>query len=255
MINRRVIANNGSMFIMILCSISISCNQDSGLESLKNSNDARQVEVRDSDGFSYLLFTPMNKVEEVDGKLPLIISLHGIGERGNDLQILKRDGLPKILDGDISFPFMVISPQCPLSTEWYYTNENNIERMRALLDDAVRRFPIDTNRIYITGFSMGGIGAWYFIINLPEYFAAAAPIAFRADGWSPCSAKEIPVWAFHGRNDSVIPYRRALSLVDQFRNCGGGIEFTVYDDAGHDSWTRTYNNNDLYSWLLHQNKD
>jgi predicted peptidase len=255
MLNRKVIANKGSLLFMIFCSIIISCSEDSGLESNNNSSEARQVEVRDSEGFSYLLFTPKNKVEEVDGKLPLIISLHGIGERGSDLQILKSDGLPKILDGDVSFPFMVISPQCPLSTEWYYTNENNIERMRGLLDDAIQRFPIDTNRIYITGFSMGGIGSWYFIINLPEYFAAAAPIAFRADGWSPCDAKEIPVWAFHGSDDSVIPFRRASLLVDQFRNCGGDIEFTVYDGAGHDSWTRTYNNNDLYSWLLNQSKD
>jgi predicted peptidase len=126
--------------------------------------------------------------------------------------------------------------------------------MKGLLDDAINRWPIDTNRIYITGFSMGGIGAWYFMIKLSEYFAAGAPIAFRGDGWSPCSAKDIPIWGFHGRNDSVIPFSRAKSLVDQFRNCGGNIEFTVYDDLGHNAWTRSYNNKELYNWLLTKNK-
>lgn len=237
-------------FLLSFLILISSCKEESYLDSIKDYEEARQVEVRDSDGFNHLLFLPANKEQEIDGKLPLIISLHGIGERGNDLQQLKGDGLAKILDGDTSFPFIVISPQCPLSTEWYYTNENNIDKMRALIDDSVNRWNIDTNRIYITGFSMGGIGAWYYMINLPEYFAAGAPIAFRGDGWSPCSAKNIPVWGFHGKNDSVIPYAKAELLVDQFRNCNGEIKFTVYDDLGHNAWTRAYSNQELYSWFL-----
>lgn len=239
-----------SVFFFILA----GCKENDIVSSNNTSSGAKQVEVRDSKGFNYLLFMPSNKEEEINGKLPLIIFLHGIGELGNDLQILKREGLPKILDGDTSFPFIVISPQCPSSTEWYYTNENNISKMKDMIEDAIERYPIDPDRIYLTGLSMGGIGTWYFLVNLPQYFAAAAPIAFRSDGWSPCSAKDIPIWGFHGSSDSVIPLSKAQSLVDQFRNCGGSIEFTIYENVGHDSWTRTYNNRNLYSWFLNNIK-
>ncbi len=149
---------------------------------------------------------------------------------------------------------MVISPQCPLSTEWYYTNEDNVRSINIMLDDAIKRYPIDTNRIYLTGLSMGGIGTWYFAIKNPERYAAIAPIAFRGDGWSPCTAQDIPVWGFHGANDLVIPISLAQAIVDQFRNCSGQIEFTIYPDLGHDAWTRTYNNQDLYTWLLTNSK-
>lgn len=243
-----------SIFLLILLSMLISCNDSDDVSKPVSTEKAKQIEVRDSQGFSFLLFMPANESQKINEKYPLIIFLHGIGERGNDLQLLKREGLPKILDGDTSFPFIVISPQCPVSTEWYYTNENNIQKMDLMIDDAIKRYPIDTNRIYLTGLSMGGIGTWYFAINMPERFTAIAPVAFRGDGWSPCAAQNIPVWAFHGKNDNVIPLTAAQSIVDQFENCDGNIEFTVYNDLPHDCWTRTYNNQSLYAWFLQNSK-
>ncbi len=241
-----------TLFLLML--LTISCSDSDNVTKTDHTEKGYQVEIRDSEGYSFLLFTPANESQKIDGKYPTILFLHGIGERGNDLQLLKQEGLPKILDGNTSFPFIVISPQCPTSTEWYYTNENNIGAMERMLDDAISRFPIDTNRIYITGLSMGGIGTWYFAINLPDRFAAMAPVAFRGDGWSPCPAKDIPVWGFHGALDSVIPLTSAQSIVNQFKNCGGSIEFTVYSDLSHDCWIRTYNNPDLYTWFLKYNK-
>jgi len=231
----------------------LSCNSEDSVTQ-KDNQKGFQVEIRDSEGYNFLFFLPQNESESINGKLPAILFLHGIGERGNDLQILKREGLPKILDGDKNFPFIVISPQCPLSTEWYYTNEDNIRSINIMLDDAIKRFPIDTTRIYITGLSMGGIGTWYFAINSPNRFAAMAPVAFRGDGWSPCPAIGIPAWGFHGALDNVIPLSSAQNIVDAFEACGGNITFTVYNDASHDCWTRTYNNSQLYSWFLNYKK-
>ncbi len=239
---------------MLPLTIFISCGKSENPVVSNENNKGYQVEVRDSPGFNFLLFMPKNESEKIDGKFPTILFLHGIGEVGNDLQKLKNEGLPKILDGDMNFPFIVISPQCPSSTEWYYTNENNVGAMNDLLDDALKRYPIDPSRLYITGLSMGGIGTWYFAINMHERFAAMAPVAFRGDGWSPCPASDIPVWAFHGAKDNVIPLSKAQNIVDQFKACGGNIEFTVYPDLYHDCWTRTYNDSRLYTWFLKQKK-
>lgn len=241
------------LLVILGCDLFIGCKNSTEFEN-KDYEKAKQVEIKDAEGFNYLLFMPAVDREKFNGKYPLIIFLHGLGERGNDLQILKREGLPKLLDGDTNFPFMVISPQCPESTEWYYTNEDNVKTFELMISDAIIRFPIDSSRIYITGLSMGGIGTWYFTIKLPMLFAAMAPVAFRGDGWSPCPAKEIPAWAFHGMNDSVISLSKAEQIVNQFKDCGGHIEFTVYLNAGHDSWTTTYNNPDLYSWFLQHKK-
>jgi predicted esterase len=202
------------------------------------------------------VLVPVNTSAVVNGKFPTILFLHGIGESGNDLRNLKLNGFPRNLEGDQQFPFVFVMPQCPSSTEWYYTNADNVMAMRTFLDDMISRFPIDTNRIYITGLSMGGIGSWYFAVKMPARFAALAPVAFRGDGWSPCPAKDVPVWAFHGAKDAVIPFANAQALVDQFSACGGSVRFTVYPNGSHDgsTWTVTYNNPDLYDWLLRKKK-
>jgi predicted esterase len=214
------------------------------------------VEVTDVRGYKALVLVPVNTGEAINGKLPAILFLHGIGDRGNDLNLLKQNGFPRILEGDQQFPFIFIMPQCPSSTEWYYTNADNITAMRTFLDDILSRFPIDANRLSITGLSMGGIGSWYFAINLPSRFAALVPVAFRGDGWSPAPAKDIPVWAFHGAKDGVIPLAKAQQLVDQFRAAGGNIKFDPYPNGGHDAstWTVTYNNPDVYDWMLRKRR-
>ncbi len=213
----------------------------------------RQQEVYNPSSLNYLLFMPSNTAAQEQGKFPLILSLHGIGERGNDLLRLKRDGLAKRLDGDAAFPFIVISPQCPLSTEWYYDRTDTL--LIKLLDEAVARYPIDTKRIYLTGYSMGGIGTWDLAMRNPQRFAALLPIAARAEGGlNICVLKDVPAWAFHGAKDDVVDLFKAESLINTLRNCSGNVQFTVYPDAGHDAWTRTYNNAEVYTWLLRQRR-
>ena len=209
-----------------------------------------QQEIYDPTSLNYLLFMPRDTSAVVAGKFPLIVTLHGIGERGSELRRVKGEGLPKILDGYNSFPFIVVSPQCPSTTEWYY-NDGVQALVNRLIDSAIARYPVDTNRIYLTGLSMGGIGTLDLAIRYPLRFAAIIPIAFRIEqGWNVCELTSIPMWAFHGALDPVIPLSNAQSVISALIMCGGNPTFTIYPDLYHDSWTRTYNNPAIYDWLL-----
>jgi len=208
-----------------------------------------QQEIYDPSTLNYLLFTPRDSSAVENGKFPLIISLHGIGERGEDLWRVKGDGLPKILDGKNDFPFIVVSPQCPSTTEWYYDRTDI--KLNKLIDSVIARYPVDTSRIYLTGFSMGGIGTLDLAIRYPNRFAALMPIAFRIeDGWDLCIIKDMPLWGFHGQHDPIIPLYKAQSVITTLTNCGGSPTFTIYSDLFHDAWTRTYNNPAVFIWLL-----
>ena len=212
-----------------------------------------QQEVYDPSTLNYLLFMPRVKKAAEYGKYPLIISLHGIGESGSDLWKVKGEGLPKILDGNNEFPFIVVSPQCPSSTEWYYDRTDI--RINRLIDSVIARYPVDTNRIYLTGLSMGGIGTLDMAIRYPNRFAAILPIAFRIEnGWDVCAIKNIPMWAFHGKLDPVIPIINAQNVISSLISCGGNPIFTIYPDLFHDAWTRTYANPEIYDWLLTNRK-
>lgn len=217
------------------------------------SNPIIQQEIYDPSTLNYLLFMPRETSAVVNGKYPLILFLHGIGESGSDLWKVKNEGLPKILDGNNSFPFIVVSPQCPSSTEWYYDRTDI--KINRLLDSVIARYPVDTNRIYITGLSMGGIGTLDMAIRYPKRFAAAIPVAFRTEtDWDICAIKDIPVWAFHGRLDPVIPLEKAQSAITALINCGGNPIFNIYPDLYHDCWTRTYANTTIYDWMLTKKK-
>lgn len=202
---------------------------------------------------NYLLFMPGNSDAMVDGKFPLLISLSGIGERGSDLSKVKNDGLPSMLDGWNTFPFIVASPQCPLTTEWYWDRTDTL--IRRMVDNLVSTLPVDPQRIYLTGYSMGGIGSWDTASRHPGLFAAVLPIAARKEpGPSQCNMSDIPVWAFHGSNDPIVPFAMGQGAINIFRSCGGKAIFTVYQGVGHVSWPQTYANMDIYEWMLKQSR-
>ena len=193
----------------------------------------------------YLLFLPAGYGEK-EQKWPLILFLHGAGERGDDLEKVKVHGPPKIAEKKKDFPFIVVSPQCPEEKWW----PNEIDMLTNLLDDIVGRYEVDEERIYLTGLSMGGYGAWRLATEEPERFAAMAPIC---GGGIPALAeklKDVPVWAFHGAKDEVVPLKESEDMVNALKACGGQVKLTVYPEAGHDSWTETYNNDELYKWFL-----
>ncbi len=193
----------------------------------------------------YLLYLP--KEYSTNGEyFPLVLFLHGAGERGSDLEKIKIHGLPKLINEGKEFPFIVVSPQCPENKIW------DIEILSALLDEIEANYRVDKNRIYVTGLSMGGNGTWSIALAEPERFAAIAPVC----GWSlpsdACLLKEIAIWVFHGAKDNVIPLRCSEVMVERLKSCGCDIKFTIYPDANHNSWTETYNNEELYKWFLEQ---
>ena len=125
-----------------------------------------------------------------------------------------------------------------------------MEALNALLDEIVSKYAVDEDRIYLTGLSMGGFGTWSLATAYPERFAALAPICGRGNPEKAHVLKDIPVWVFHGAKDETVPPENSQQMVNALKECGADVQYTIYPDAGHDSWTETYNNPKLYEWFL-----
>lgn len=198
---------------------------------------------------NYLLYLPPEYGRDKDKKWPLIMFLHGSGESGNNLEQVKRHGVPKIVEEVDNFPFIVVSPQCPANSWW----DDLV--LLALLDDMVQQYAVDTERIYLTGLSMGGFGTWSLAIRAPQIFAAIAPICGGGNPYIAGRLRDVPVWAFHGAMDSTVPSSESRRMVRAVKNAGGDAKLTIYPNAGHDAWTETYNNPELYNWFLQHRRE
>jgi predicted peptidase len=203
----------------------------------------------------YLLYLPTGYGRRQAARWPLILFLHGAGERGDDPSLLMHTALPRALEHWDHFPFVVVSPQCPTRAWW----QRDIHRLAQLLASVTGTLAVDPGRVYLTGVSMGGYAAWHLGACYPERFAAVAPICgygLRSQGFPQrvCALKDVPVWAFHGEQDDVVPPAASQTLVDTLRACGGDVRLTIYPETGHDAWTRTYADPALYDWLLAQAK-
>jgi predicted peptidase len=195
-------------------------------------------------GADYLLYLPAEYGRDKKARWPLMVFLHGAGERGSDVNKVKAHGPPKLVAQGKEFPFLLVSPQCPENAWW------DVETLNALLDSVMKSHRVDPDRVYLTGLSMGGFGTWNWASTSPERFAAIAPICGGGDDRMVRRARNIPVWAFHGAKDTVVPLSASQEMVDALKKAGGNVKFTVYPEADHDSWTETYNNPELYAWLL-----
>ena len=194
---------------------------------------------------NYLLYLPED-YETTKTKLPLVLFLHGAGERGDDLEKVTMHGLPKLIKNGAKFPFIVVSPQCPEEQWW------NMESLTMLLDDVESRLRVDEFRIYLTGISMGGYGTWELALTDPHRFAAIVPICGGSRTYMGRLLAHLPVWAFHGAKDTVVNPRESEEMVAAINAAGGNAKLTMYPDATHDSWTRTYENPEVYEWMLQQ---
>ena len=195
----------------------------------------------------YLLYIP-DEYNENQQDWPLLLFLHGAGERGSVIDSVKKHGPPKLVEQIPNMPFIIVSPQCP-EEEWW---TNKISELDELLNYICAKYRVDEKKIYVTGLSMGGYGTWELATAYPNRFAAIAPICGGGDSRRICRIKDVPIWVFHGAQDKTVPIERSQELVDALEKCGGNVKFMVYPEAGHDSWTETYKNPDLYKWFLEQ---
>jgi predicted peptidase len=221
------------------------------VQSLWAKQEAKSLEVKSGDEtrkLQYWQFLPKGYGEDKEKKWPLILFLHGAGERGDDLAVVKKHGPPKIVESKEDFEFIVLSPQCPLNTGWK-TGE-----LTQLLDAATKSLAVDEKRIYLTGLSMGGAGTWNLAAETPNRFAAIVPICGGGNLANAEKIKDIPTWVFIGDKDRPQLVEGTNKMVEELKKLGGQPKYTVYPDTGHDSWTVTYDNPELYKWLLEQQK-
>ncbi len=196
---------------------------------------------------NYLLYLPPAYDAEPARRWPLIAFLHGRGERGDDLALIKKHGLPRLVEERPDFPFIVVSPQCPLGTYWPHL----VDTLEAWLDAVLKQVRADRRRLYLTGLSMGGYGTWFWAMARPDRFAAIAPICGGGDPDYAHVLKDLPIWVFHGAKDTVVRPAESRLMVKALKNAGSAqVRLTIYPDADHDSWTRTYANPELYDWFL-----
>lgn len=171
---------------------------------------------------------------EPEGGWPMIVFLHGAGERGLDPSALLRTGLPRHVAEGLYPDFVVVSPQCPATRFW------SLEQLDAMLEDARRRLAPHPGHLVLTGLSMGGFGTWDWAIARTELFACIAPICGGGDAFSVPRLAATPTWAFHAADDSVVHVFHSDRMVEALRRAGGDVRYTRYPDGGHDSWTRAY---------------
>ena len=209
---------------------------------------AETAALNPTEEIHYWQYLPDNYDSDTAAQFPLVVFLHGGGEVGNDLELVKKHGLPKLIAQGQSFPFMLVAPQNPRDQLW------DDALVLAVLDRAMATHRIDPDRVYLTGMSRGGFGTWRLAIQHPERFAAIVPVCGGGVPDYVKRIKDVPVWAFHGAKDRVIPLSRTVEMVEALLFAGGNVKLTVYPEAGHDAWTETYNNPALYEWLLQQSR-
>jgi len=192
-----------------------------------------------------LLYLP--PAYDASRKWPLVVFLHGAGARGDDLNLVRRGGLPGQVERGKKFDFILFSPQCPKTFGW------TPELVVSLTERISSSLSVDRDRVYLTGYSMGGNGTWATACYDPHRFAAIAPLAGQGDV-EQAEQLKMPVWAFHGAKDRTIPLADSQTMVDAIQKCRGTVQFTIYPDLGHGISDITYQNPKFFEWLLAQRR-
>lgn len=201
------------------------------------------INIEQFDNFKYIVKYP--DCYKKGEKFPVIIFLHGAGSRGNDINALVNNAYFDIIDKHKDFPFVTVAPQCCQNT-WFDMFEQ-LKKFACKI--SVENFT-DKNRIYLMGASMGGYGTWQLAMSLPELFAAIVPICGGGMYWNAGRLVNVPVWAFHGTKDTVVYKEESMNMVDAINACGGNAKLTIYPENGHDAWSDTYSNRNVFDWLL-----
>lgn len=206
------------------------------------------VQVAFSASTRYWLVMPKAAAANPNQRWPLLMFLHGSGERGTDLNQVRVHGPWHWLAQQTDSPFIVVAPQADVAGGW------NPHVLQALIEQLKATLPVDPDRVLVTGLSMGGFGAWALATEYPTALAAIAPICGFGDEDRMERIRHLPVWAFHGDRDSAVPVAGQRAGIAALRAAGGQPRYTEYPGVDHDSWTATYNNPELYAWLLTQRR-
>lgn len=214
-----------------------------------------QTVIPQSFQLPYQLYFPTGYGIDARQTWPLILSLHGASTRGDDPAAILKGDLPSVLEEGVEYPFIVVSPLCPKETWW----SDHLAAIDVLLKDVCDRYTVDLNRISVTGVSMGAYGVWHLGAAYPDRFSALVPISGGAAWFYGFPQRvrtmlHLPVWAFHGESDPIIPLREGAALVDEMKAGGGNPKLTIIPEGGHDIWKQVYRRSDLISWLLEQKR-
>ncbi|WP_145265436.1 carboxylesterase family protein [Calycomorphotria hydatis] len=207
--------------------------------------------------------------QDASKRYPLVLFLHGAGERGSDNEKQLVHGVKDMLaySRKTDTPFIIVAPQCPTGQQWVNTPwsaethtmpEEPSEPMSlviGLLEELQSTLPVDKSRLYATGLSMGGFGTWDIVQRKPDTFAAAIPICGGGDTAMADTIKDVPIWVFHGDEDRAVIVKRSRDMVAALEEVDGNVKYTEYEGVGHNSWTRTYTDDAVLEWLLSQNKE
>jgi predicted peptidase len=213
---------------------------------------------------NYRLFTPADY--DANRKYPLVIFFHGAGERGEDNAKQLVHGMQDFSGDEVQkkYPCFIVAPQCPNGQQWVNVPwsaaehtmpekpANSLGLSLEVLGALQKEFSIDANRVYVTGLSMGGYATWDIIQRRPDLFAAAAPICGGGDEKGAKAMAKLPIWAFHGDQDTAVKPERSRSMIAAIKAAGGAPKYTEYEKTGHDSWSRTYRDPEFYAWLFKQ---
>jgi predicted peptidase len=209
------------------------------------------------------------KPDDYDPKesYPLVLFLHGAGERGDDNEKQLIHGVPQFVKRRKDYPCFLVAPQCPNNIRWVEVDwaadahkqpAEMSEPMKLtfdLLAALPKEFAIDTKRIYVTGLSMGGYGTWDMIARRPELFAAAVIVCGGGDEATAGKIAKLPQWIFHGAKDGAVKPSRSRNMVEALKKAGGNPKYTEYPEVGHDAWKPAYQDSELYKWLFAQKRE
>jgi acetyl esterase/lipase len=211
-------------------------------------------------GFDYLLYVPSEYGVDPQKKWPLILYLHGMIQLNNTLDSLEVDTLPSMLKDQGDYPFLVVSPLAKSKAYQFWPEKERVDALFILLEEIQTAVSVDQNRIYLTGESAGGNGTWGIGVQHPEYFAALVSSMGYYD-WpftvpeNICDLKDVPVWAFHGAKDELVPLEAEQKLIDALEACGGNVQFTIFPDIGHEVDSQQVYTPELFTWLLDQTRE
>jgi predicted peptidase len=261
-----------TMAAVLSALMAVAASADEGAMAKKYGGQFEKRTYTDSSGkkLLYRLLKPQGYDQASTNAYPLVVFLHGAGERGNDNEAQLVHGAPEFATPEIrkKHPCFVIAPQCPEKQSWAKVGRQNgnlaaefpnepTEPTRLVLEliEAMgKEYHIDSKRIYLTGLSMGGFGTWDILARHPERFAAAIPVCGGGVEENAARFAKVPIWVFHGGADPVVKPELSRHMVEALRKAGGHPGYTEYPDVPHDSWTMTYRDPDVLDWLFAKSK-